>query len=156
MGVRYRKLIIGLLFSGALSELTCCGTSRRLSRVPGTPPHPAQAPGAMSFTATAYSGGTQTASGTRPHQGIVAADPAVLPLDSHIRVDGAGAYSGEYVVRDTGGKIRGRKIDIYLPKHVQAKRFGRRRVTVHILRYGHVQRHSACTHHCRKFRHHRR
>src|SRR5512143_2515236 len=67
-----------------------------------------------SFVATAYSGGGRTASGTRLRPGIVAADPTVLPIGSRIRVRGAGQYSGQYVVRDTGGKVRGHTIDIYM------------------------------------------
>src|ERR1051326_6012051 len=37
-----------------------------------------------------------TAAGTVPHRGIVAADPAVLPLGSRIRITRAGAYNGIY------------------------------------------------------------
>lgn len=58
--------------------------------------------------ATAYlPDGRPTAAGTVPHRGIVAADPAVLPLVSMIRVTGARVYNGVYTVTDTGGKISG-------------------------------------------------
>jgi 3D (Asp-Asp-Asp) domain-containing protein len=67
---------------------------------------------------------------------MVASDPAVLPLGSRIRVHDAGAYSGEYTVQDTGAKIDGREIDIYLADDAEAKRFGKRRVKVEVLRYG--------------------
>jgi alkylation response protein AidB-like acyl-CoA dehydrogenase len=48
----------------------------------------------------------------------------------------AGAYNGEYVVADTGRKVRGRHIDIYLPDNGEAKRFGKKQVRVEILKYG--------------------
>ena len=68
---------------------------------------------------------------TRP--GIVAADPAVLPFGSRIRVHGARKYSGVYTVSDTGPAVKGREIDIFIPDGAEAKRFGRRRVQVEIL-----------------------
>lgn len=90
----------------------------------------------MRFEATADSATGITAKGTVPHQGIVAADPAVLPLGSVIRVTGAGAYSGTYAVTDTGSKIAGRHIDIYLPSVEEAKQFGKKVVIVRVLSRG--------------------
>ncbi len=90
----------------------------------------------MRFVATADSVSGITAKGTVPHEGIVAADPAVLPLGSRIRVSGAGPYSGTYVVTDTGSKVAGRTIDIYMRSRAEAKRFGRKTVTVQILSRG--------------------
>ena len=92
------------------------------------------------FEATAYSIGGHTAAGTQPHEGVVAADPRVLPLGSRIRVHDAGDYSGVYVVRDTGPKIKGRAIDLYLRDPAEAKRFGRRTVRVEVLAYGNGSR----------------
>jgi len=77
-----------------------------------------------------------TASGTVPHRGIVAADPAVLPLGSRIRVTGANAYNGIYTVTDTGSKVRGRHIDLCLRSVTEAKRFGKKIVRVQLLRKG--------------------
>jgi 3D (Asp-Asp-Asp) domain-containing protein len=88
------------------------------------------------FEATAYSVEGTTAAGTRPAEGTVAADPDVLPLNTRIRVDDAGRYSGEYVVRDTGRTITGREIDLYLASDAEAKRFGRKTVRVHVLQWG--------------------
>jgi 3D (Asp-Asp-Asp) domain-containing protein len=88
------------------------------------------------FEATANSVEGVTAKGTVAHEGVVAADPAVLPLGSRIRISGAGAYNGVYVVTDTGAKVSGRTIDLYLPTPAEAKQFGRKSVTVHILSRG--------------------
>jgi 3D (Asp-Asp-Asp) domain-containing protein len=79
------------------------------------------------FTITAYCTGTITAAGTRVAKGVVAADPNVLPLGTEIRVAGLDArYNGTYTVMDTGPKVRGRRLDLYLPDCAEAVRFGRR------------------------------
>ena len=62
-------------------------------------------------------------------RGIIAADPRVIKLGSKVNL-GAGAYSGQYLVSDTGGKIKGKKIDIWVPSCAEARRFGRRTVTI--------------------------
>jgi 3D (Asp-Asp-Asp) domain-containing protein len=91
----------------------------------------------MRVEATAFSKWTRpTSSGAAPHYGIVAADPQVLPLGTVIRVSGAGAYSGVYVVTDTGERIDGRRIDLYIPSTAAAKRFGKRLVQVEVLDEG--------------------
>src|SRR5271163_1498504 len=86
--------------------------------------------------ATAHSVEGSTASGTWSRPGTVAADPAVLPLGSKIRVTGAGNYSGEYSVEDTGTAVKGPHIDIYMPTNAEAKQFGRQRVKVLVLETG--------------------
>jgi len=84
------------------------------------------------FSATAYCLRGRTASGSGVRRGIVAADPRVLPLGTRIQVS-AGAYSGTYVVADTGGAIKGRILDIWVPGCSEAMRFGRRKVSVAVL-----------------------
>ena len=91
----------------------------------------------LRMEATAFVRDTKpTASGTVAHEGIVAADPAVLPLGSRIRIRGAEALNGVYTVTDTGQKIVGRRIDICMPNGAQAKRFGKKVVTVQVLTLG--------------------
>ena len=87
------------------------------------------------FTATAYALRGRTASGAGVRRGLIAADRRVLPLGTRVRLE-AGGYSGEYVVADTGGLIRGRKIDIWVPSTREAMRFGRRPVKLTVLSYG--------------------
>jgi 3D (Asp-Asp-Asp) domain-containing protein len=89
------------------------------------------------FVATAHSLEGRTASGTTSRPGTVAADPKVLPLGSRIRVQAAGAYSGDYTVVDTGPLVKGRRIDIYMRSNREARRFGRKRVKVQVLERGH-------------------
>jgi len=85
-----------------------------------------------SFMATAYCLKGRTAMGGGVRRGIIAADPRVLPLGSTI-VLGAGSYTGQYKVTDTGGSVRGRKIDIWVPTCSEARRFGRRTVSISML-----------------------
>ncbi|HLM61412.1 MAG TPA: 3D domain-containing protein [Pyrinomonadaceae bacterium] len=84
---------------------------------------------AVAFKATAYCLKGRTANGGNVRRGIVAADPRVLPLGSRIQVN-AGAYSGTYTVADTGGAVKGRKLDIWMPSCTEAVRFGSRKVSV--------------------------
>uniref|UniRef100_Q01WM9 3D domain protein n=1 Tax=Solibacter usitatus (strain Ellin6076) TaxID=234267 RepID=Q01WM9_SOLUE len=93
--------------------------------------HPARA-----FEATAYAQRDVTASGKISRSGLVAADPAVLPLGSKIHVTNAGAYSGVYTVADTGSKVQGRHIDIFIHGAARAKAFGKKTVLVRVLRRG--------------------
>jgi 3D (Asp-Asp-Asp) domain-containing protein len=87
------------------------------------------------YVATAYSLRGKTASGRMVTRGLIAADPSVLPLGSRVRLEHPG-YSGEYLVADTGGAIRGRRIDIWTPSTREAMRFGRRTVKLTVLSYG--------------------
>ena len=89
---------------------------------------------ATNYVATAYSLRGKTASGRMVSRGLIAADPRVLPLGSRVRLDHPG-YSGEYLVADTGGMIKGRRIDIWIPTSREAMRFGRRTVKLTVLSY---------------------
>jgi 3D (Asp-Asp-Asp) domain-containing protein len=84
--------------------------------------------------ATAYCDRGATKSGVRARPGVVAADVRRLPLGTRLRVIAPGAsYAGTYTVLDTGSKIRGRDLDIFMPSCGQAKRFGRQPVRVRVL-----------------------
>lgn len=84
------------------------------------------------YVATAYSLRGRTASGRPVAKGLIAADPRHLPLGARVRLE-AGAYSGEYLVADTGSMVRGRRIDIWTPSSREAMRFGRRTVKLTVL-----------------------
>jgi len=77
-----------------------------------------------------------TASGQRVRVGGVAADLCLLPMHSLVRIPG---YNNGKVceVLDTGGSIRGYKLDVFLWSTHEATHFGRRKnVPVEILRIG--------------------
>jgi 3D (Asp-Asp-Asp) domain-containing protein len=95
-------------------------------------------PGArLRFTATGYCKGTTTASGVNVRTGIAAADPDLLPVGSVIQVDRLGdKYNGIYTIMDTGPKVQGRHIDIYMWSCHEALELGRRSMQVSVLRLG--------------------
>ncbi|MBE0340245.1 DUF348 domain-containing protein [Paenibacillus sp. 28ISP30-2] len=77
---------------------------------------------------TAYSSqesgiGTRTASGTRVTEGrTIAVDPSVIPIGWWVYIEGVGFRRAE----DTGGAIKGHKIDVYYESLSQANQFGRK------------------------------
>ncbi len=87
------------------------------------------------YSASAYNLRGRTASGRQVSRGLIAADPSILPLGSRVRIE-AGSWSGEYVVADTGGAVRGHRIDIWTPTAREAMQFGRRRVKLTVLEFG--------------------
>jgi 3D (Asp-Asp-Asp) domain-containing protein len=98
------------------------------------PPSVTRAATAERFTATAYCTGTKTATGSRPNEATIAADPNVLPMGSKVRLSGLQKrYNRVYIVADTGGSIRGRRIDLYMPDCREAIAFGRRSVSVSLI-----------------------
>ena len=89
----------------------------------------------MSFVATAYCQDGKTASGAETVRGIVAADPDVLPIGTRIRVSGLKrGRDGTYRVMDTGTRVQGRRIDVFMESCADAKRFGRQPVRVAVVR----------------------
>lgn len=108
--------------------LTACGTRVK-------PQSPGSHAALTRFMATAYCQKGVTKSGVRTRRGIVAADPRVLPLGTVLRIVAPGEwYAGTYTVLDTGGGITGREIDIFMPSCARAIRFGRKAVSVQVLR----------------------
>jgi len=91
----------------------------------------------LRFDATAYCKGTTTASGVGVRTGIAAADSTLLPVGSVLNVaTGDSRYNGVYTVMDTGPKVQGRILDLYMWSCHEALRFGRKNVQVTVLRLG--------------------
>lgn len=92
----------------------------------------------LTVTATAYSandGGISgvTATGIdlnkNPNAKVIAVDPNVIPLGSKVYVEGY----GEATAADTGGAIKGNKIDVFVPNKSDAHNWGVRTVSVKVL-----------------------
>ena len=91
----------------------------------------------LEFVATAYCKGETTASGVTAQAGVVAADPRMLPEGSVVQLDGVPArHQGIYTVLDTGPKVQGKHVDLYMWSCYDALAFGRRPVMLTILRLG--------------------
>lgn len=91
----------------------------------------------LTMNATAYcETGSKTATGvwpTRDSNGVstVAVDPNVIPLGTKLYIEGYG-YA---IAADTGGAIKGNKIDLYMNSNSECINFGRQNITVHIVSY---------------------
>lgn len=96
-----------------------------------------QATGSVrTMSATGYSTNEKglsryTANGTDLHKNprVVAVDPRVIPLGTIVEIEGY----GRYVAADTGGAIKGNRIDIHFKTVQECLNFGRRNVKVNIL-----------------------
>jgi 3D (Asp-Asp-Asp) domain-containing protein len=89
----------------------------------------------MRLVATAYCDSGPTKSGVRAQDGVVAADSRLFPIGTVLEIVAPGKrYAGVYTVMDTGSNIKGRVIDIFMPSCQNARRFGRRKVRVRIVR----------------------
>lgn len=80
----------------------------------------------LTVSSTGYSLPGTTATGLPVGWGVVAVDPAVIPLGTRMTVPGY----GEGVAADTGSAVRGATIDLWFPTTAQALAWGRRTVTV--------------------------
>jgi 3D (Asp-Asp-Asp) domain-containing protein len=93
-----------------------------------TEPEPQVVDGVRSLTvdAVAYSLPGNTASGLPVGRGVVAVDPAVIPLGTRLDVPGYGPA----VASDVGTAVRGLVIDLWFPTLAEARAWGRRTVTI--------------------------
>ncbi len=81
----------------------------------------------LTVVATAYVAGGVTATGNPARPGVVAVDPAVIPLGTKLYIPGVGIVRAE----DTGGAIQGTRIDICVSSQAMADQWGVRTVTVY-------------------------
>ncbi len=127
--------LVGAVAAGIL--LVACSDPRPPPvSLPGTTwPAPSGAPtsttaarGALlgSFVVTCHTGKGVTASGRPSSRETVSVDPRVVPLGTRLVIDKVGPR----VAADTGGAIRGRRLDIWEPSVAACTRFGRRHLRV--------------------------
>ena len=105
---------------------------------------------AIKMVATAYEAGPRstgkrpgdkgygiTASGARAKRGTVAVDPRVIPLGTKLYIKSLTPGVPDYgfaIAQDTGGAIKGNKIDLFMDTVWECMQFGRRPVMVYILK----------------------
>ena len=78
------------------------------------------------FVVTCYALRGITASGQRVRPGVVAVDPRVVPLGTELYVGGEGTMTA----LDTGGNIKGRRLDIWRRTNAECRAFGRQTLPV--------------------------
>lgn len=83
--------------------------------------------------------GTDLRGQTRESARAIAVDPGVIPLGSLVRLEFADGemrrYDGVYVARDTGGAVRGNRVDLFMGESArrEAMALGRRKATAVII-----------------------
>lgn len=92
-----------------------------------------------SFKATAYTAddkwGHATASGLHARMGVIAVDPAVIPMGTKVYVEGLNGASdyGYAIAGDTGGSIKGNIIDLYMNDEGTCDTWGVKYVNIYVL-----------------------
>lgn len=157
----WNNLSSDLIFAGDTLALSAKATSN-ITKVQQTPAQTQEAPQAkqtkqaqststqsatatppqggktMTVRATAYtayctgcSGVTATGYDLRANPGakVIAVDPSVIPLGSRVWVEGY----GEAIASDTGGAIKGNRIDVFIPDNNKVYQWGVRNVTIKVL-----------------------
>lgn len=152
----WNNLSSDLIFAGDTLALSAKATSN-ITKVQQTPapkqpkqaqststqtttsaPAPQQGGKTMTVRATAYtayctgcSGITATGYDLRANPGakVIAVDPSVIPLGSRVWVEGY----GEAIASDTGGAIKGNRIDVFIPDNNKVYQWGVRNVTIKVL-----------------------
>jgi 3D (Asp-Asp-Asp) domain-containing protein len=121
------------------AEITASAPAPPEPAAPSTPePEPVAAPGEtdvspqpgrqVTVSATMYCLTGTTATGVPVQPGIIATDPAYIPLGTRMFVPGY----GEGVAADTGGAVIGWTIDLWVASCAEANTFGRQSLTITI------------------------
>lgn len=88
---------------------------------------------ASAYTASCKGCSGVTATGINlkknPDKKVIAVDPKIIPLGTEVHVEGYGTA----VAADTGGAIKGHKIDVFFSSKSDALKWGRKKVKVTIL-----------------------
>jgi uncharacterized protein YabE (DUF348 family) len=137
-----RKLVSEKTVKDSQDKIVNVGTKVLVAQVSrGTSSSKTSAPsGGKEFyvSSTAYTGSCNGCSGVtatginlraNPGVKVIAVDPSVIPLGTKVYVEGYG-YA---VAADTGGAIRGNKIDVFFASKSEAYRWGRKQVKIKIL-----------------------
>lgn len=139
-GLSSDRIYVGdkLALSGSAKAVK--GVSASKSNASASKPSTTQAPQGKTLTveATAYTADCKGCSGitatginlnNNRNAKVIAVDPNVIPLGSKVYVEGYGTA----VAGDTGGAIKGNRIDLHVPTTSEALEFGRRTVQVTVL-----------------------
>jgi len=84
----------------------------------------------MRVVATAYSGHSITATGTKPKWGTIAVDPKVIPYGTKVYIP---QFDMVFTAEDCGGAIKGNKIDIFMNDSKTVYNWGRKTIDIRVL-----------------------
>ena len=84
----------------------------------------------MKVVATAYTGYSTTSTGQKPVWGTIAVDPKVIPYGTKVYIP---QFGRTFIANNTGGAIKGNKIDIFMNTRKECYNWGRRTIEIQIL-----------------------
>lgn len=84
----------------------------------------------MNVVSTAYTGYSTTSTGQKPVWGTIAVDPKVIPYGTKVYIP---AFGRTFIANNTGGAIKGNKIDIFMNSKKECYNWGRRTIEIQIL-----------------------
>lgn len=84
----------------------------------------------MKVVATAYTGYSTTSTGQKPVWGTIAVDPRVIPYGTKVYIP---QFDQVFVANNTGGAIKGNKIDIYMNSRSECYKWGRKTIDIVVL-----------------------
>lgn len=128
-----------LIYAGDTLVVTASTVTASASPQPVSTDTSQASVGTYTMEATAYtayctgcSGTTANGTDLRANPGlkVIAVDPTVIPLGTKVWVEGY----GEAIAADTGGAIKGNRIDVFIPNEAGAYEWGRKNVTVKVLK----------------------
>lgn len=137
----WNGLTSDLIYAGDILAVSPSATPEKqaVAQVNTNVSSPEQVVGTYTMEATAYTAyctgcSGVTANGTdirsNPNLKVIAVDPNVIPLGTKVWVEGY----GEAIAADTGGAIKGNRIDVFIPNEADAYEWGRKNVTLKILK----------------------
>ncbi|MEG1311752.1 MAG: 3D domain-containing protein [Romboutsia sp.] len=85
----------------------------------------------MNVVATAYTGYSTTSTGQKPVWGTIAVDPRVIPYGTKVYIP---QFNQVFVANNTGGAIKGNKIDIFMNTRKECRNWGRRTIEIQVLK----------------------
>ncbi|MBH0159014.1 DUF348 domain-containing protein [Fictibacillus sp. 5RED26] len=139
-----RKLISEKTLSDSSDKIVAVGTKAQpkpqpvVSRSQSASASSSSGGREITVTSTAYTANCAGCSGitatgfnlkSNPNAKVIAVDPSVIPLGSKVYVEGYG-YA---IASDTGGAIKGNKIDVFFSSQSRAESWGRKSVKIRII-----------------------
>ena len=84
----------------------------------------------MTVSATDYSGDGITSTMIKPYWGVIAVDPSVIPYGSLVYIP---HFDKTFIAEDCGGKIKGKRIDIFMNSEAECRKWGVRKINIEIV-----------------------
>lgn len=85
----------------------------------------------VKVVATAYTGYSTTSTGQKPVWGTIAVDPKVIPYGTKVYIP---YFDRVFIANNTGGAIKGNKIDIYMNSKKECRNWGRKTIEIRIIK----------------------